>query len=112
MASNTEPLRLSSTKPADFDEREPLFFIDDQEYTIPKRPRANLSLQFLEQVKTQGTDIAAAWLMEEMLGTEPYEALMDLDTLEPEQLTQITELCQKKVLGKAEPNRAARRRNA
>lgn len=104
-----EPIRLSSTKPADFDEREPLFYIDEQEYTIPKRPRANLSLQFLDKVKSEGTDYASAWLMEEMLGADAYEALMKLDTLEPEQLDQITTLCQKKVLGKLEPNRAARR---
>lgn len=107
-----EPIRLSSAKPADFDDREPLFYIDDTEYTIPKRPRANLSLQFLDMVKSEGTDYASAWLMEEMLGTDAYEALMKLDTLEPDQLQQITDLCQKKVLGKLEQNRAARRGRA
>ena len=100
--SELEALRLSTSRPADADERVTLFFIDDHEYTIPKRPRANLALKYLDLVKKDGSDYAAAWLLEEMLGSEAYQALMDYDYLTPEQLDQVTALRQKHVLGKLE----------
>lgn len=101
---------LSTEKPADADVRVTLFTLDDQKFTIPKLPRANLALQYLDKVRDEGTDFATAWLLEEMLGSDAYEALLDFEYLKPEQLETIVELCQKQVVGKLDPNRAARRR--
>lgn len=104
-----EAVRLSTERPPDADERVTLFYLDDKEFTIPARPRANLSLQYLDKVKNEGSEYANAWLMEQMLGVEGYEALMNHEYLEPEQLKTIMDLCQKQTVGKLEQNRAARR---
>lgn len=111
MDKDIEPVHLSSKPPEGFDERVVLFTIDNEEYTIPKLPRGNLALQYLDKVKNEGSDWADAWLLEEMLGSDAYEALMNFEYLTPEQLDAVLDLCQKQVVGKLEPNRAARRRN-
>jgi len=109
--TDNEPIRLSTKPPEGADERVTLFYIDEQAYTIPKRPRANIALQYLDRVREEGTEQGAAWLLHNMLGEDAYDALMGYEYLTPEQLSAIVELCQRHTVGKLEPSNRAERRS-
>lgn len=69
------------------DERLPLFSVTSEggpedeperiEYTIPAKPNAGLALEFLRVARTQGAELATSWLIEEAVGREGYQALID-----------------------------------
>lgn len=83
-------------------EKVPLFEIDGVEYGMPARIGPNVGLKALRIARTQGSDVAEAWLLEEVLGGEGYEALMNFNALEVEDLEQIMSIVQKHVMGQAE----------
>lgn len=96
-----EVLRLTTSKKRE-EERVPLFYIDDREYTIPRRPRMNIALQFMHIAREQNGDAAMDYLLEKLLGEEGYRALRDYDDLEPEEFRQITAIAYKLTLGALE----------
>jgi len=98
--------RLSTTAAPAPVEKVPLFFIDDVEYGMPKKIRPNVSLKYLRMIREQGADVAGAWLLEEVIGTEAYEALMNYNALEEEHLNRVMQIVEKHVLGQAEQQRA------
>lgn len=79
-----------------------LFSIDGREYDIPAKPRANIALKYLWEVKQRGQEVAAATLLEELIGAEGFQALMEYDDLTQDQLKTVMEAAQKVVLGNAE----------
>ena len=79
-----------------------LFSIDGVDYDIPAKPRANLALKYLWEVKTRGQEVAAAVLLEELVGADGFQALMAYDDLTEEQLASVMEAAQKVVLGNRE----------
>ncbi|MEU8275703.1 hypothetical protein ACFYOK_10820 [Microbispora bryophytorum] len=99
-------VRLSTTAERAPVEKVPLFWIDDAEYGMPKTIRPNVSLKYLRMIREQGADVAGAWLLEEVIGTDAYEALMNYDALEEEHLNRVMAIVQDHVLGKAEQQRA------
>lgn len=96
-----EVLRLTTTPQAG-EERVPLFYIDDVEYGIPKRPRMNVALQYLRLAKESGDAIAADYLLESLLGREGYRALREYDQLTVEQFSQIAAVATRLTLGALE----------
>ncbi len=94
-------VRLATTG-AHLSERVPLFYIDDQVYTIAAKPRPNVALRYMYTLKTRGEQIATAQLLEDLLGHDAYLALMDHDDLEQEQLTAIMQIAQKLTMGALE----------
>lgn len=69
-----------------------LFTIDDEEYTVPAKPSANVTLKFLDELRRTGNEMFAALsLMETMLGKERYQKFLDWDDLEDEQLSEVLE---------------------
>lgn len=96
-----EVLRLTTSSKAN-EERVPVFYIDDVEYTIPARPRMNIALQFMHLAREQGDSQAMDYLLGKLLGEEGYRALREYDDLLPEQFTQITEIATKLTLGALE----------
>ena len=91
----------TSAEPAPV-EKVPLFYIDDVEYDMPARIGPNVGLKALRMARTHGADVAEAWLLEEVLGTEGYEALMNFDDLTGTQLEQIMGIVRDHVLGQEE----------
>jgi hypothetical protein len=86
----------------------PLFSIDGREYSIPTVVPPSVGLRYLKMLRTQGELIANGWVLEEMLGTEAYEALSEFKGLTNAHLMQLTEVVGKHVLGSLEePERAA-----
>ncbi len=86
------------------DEPDPieLFSLDGVSYTIPAKPRANLALRYLYEAKSIGTDYAATNLLEALVGTDGYQALMNYDDLTGDQLQEVLDAAQKITLGTLE----------
>lgn len=76
-----------------------LFTLAGKTYTIPNKPRINVALKFLDTAKNSGQDLAAAYLLETLIGREGYEALMDYDDLTADQFQDVVLAAQKVVLG-------------
>jgi tetrahydromethanopterin S-methyltransferase subunit G len=100
VAEDFEPVRLTS-KPADVD-RIVLFYVDDTEYSIPKRVGRNHGLRYLRTMRKQGEALAAQELLEVLIGEDGYQALMDCDDLEDDQLDQIMNRLRDMALGEVE----------
>lgn len=86
-------IRLTSVVNPDdnpFDEREPVFWIDDKEYTAPIVVPASWGLEYLSLKLTIGIDFAVVWAMQQALGTDVVQELCKIPTLTPEQLAGIT----------------------
>lgn len=83
-------------------DREVLFTIDDQEYTVPVKVPANVGLRAVDTVARMGEADGTRWLMILMLGDEGWKALMDCDDLEPDDLQAIQEVIRQKVFGHLE----------
>lgn len=96
-----EPLQLSSEDVPEV-ETMPLFYLDGEEYRIPKTFPTNLSLQFLRMLRTDGEMVSVGWLLEEILGKDAYTALMEYKGLKPEHLQKITVVVQNLALGALE----------
>ena len=62
-------------------ERVPAFSINGEVYTILTRPRTNVGLKYIHLARTKGAEIAVDFMLETLLGTEGYGALMDFDDL-------------------------------
>lgn len=96
-----EPIHI----PADDDveeERVPLFYIGDTEYTIPKTIPSGVALQYLRVAGERGQDFAAPILLTRVLGEDAYEALENSRHLTEEQLSQIIEHVIDLALGRKE----------
>lgn len=93
-----EPVKISTADVVD-EEREPLFYIDEVEYTIPKLIRPNILMRYLQDTIDRGHDYALAAGMREVLGAEAMEALAETDAVTDEQMDQIMAIVERKLLG-------------
>jgi hypothetical protein len=80
----------------------------DVEFWVPKRRMARLSLTYMRKVRHEGDNSATAWLLEEVLGTEAYEDLMDDEQLEDDELAQIFAIVTNAVMGAKDPKGSSR----
>jgi hypothetical protein len=94
------PVRI--TTPADpdawKDKREPLFYVDDVEYTIPVKVPGSVSLEAMERFRQYGDAAASPWLMELVLGEDGYAALRR-SGVEKEDLAKIGKVVRDRVFG-------------
>lgn len=95
------PLQLSSEEVPETT-RMPLFYLDDKQYDITMPFPVNLSLQYLRMARTEGENIATGWLMEQVLGVETFEALMNYKGLKASHLKKIGHLVSNLALGAVE----------
>lgn len=79
------------------DEFQTLFSIDDTEYQIPVKIRPNQGLQIMHAFRTLGETGGVSFMLETLLGTEGYNALVNFDDLEDEDLEAIVEVAFKLV---------------
>jgi hypothetical protein len=100
-AGEFEVLRL--TRRGDrVEERVPLFYIDDAEYTVLKRPNPNVGLKFLHLFSTRGEAVATDYVLGKLLGPEGYAALLEYDDLTPEQFKHICQVAVRLAVGSME----------
>lgn len=97
----TSPVVLEAPDEVDT-RRVTLFVLGGTDYTIPAKPRINVALKYLRVARKEGEAIAAAGLLEDLLGAEGFEALTDWDDLTPEQFEAVIEAAVKHTLGALE----------
>lgn len=79
-----------------------LFELDGREYRVPARPRAVVALRYLRAVRDKGSDVAAATLLTELLGTDGFDALCEYEDLTADQFKTIMTAAQKLTMGSME----------
>jgi hypothetical protein len=101
VAEDFEPVRLSST-PAAPEDRVVLFYVDDEPYSVPKKIGRNHGLRYLRTVRKQGEALAAQELLEVLIGEDGYNALMNCDDLNDDDLDRIMDRLRDEALGAVE----------
>lgn len=96
-----EPIRIAADDDVE-EERVPLFYIGDTEYTIPKDIPPGVALQYLRTAGERGEQFAAPILLTRVLGEEAYDALESSKALKDEQLQQIIQIVVDLSLGRGE----------
>ena len=96
-----EPIRIAADDDV-VEERVPLFYVGDVEYTIPKDIPSGVALQYLRLAGERGEQFAAPILLTRVLGDEAYEALETSRALTDEQLQQIIDIVINLSLGRGE----------
>jgi hypothetical protein len=106
------PLRFTTPAETIEDEREPLFFMDDREYTIPVDPGLGVSYDTMHVAREQGTAAAEDYFMTAMLGEDGWAELRRLlreKIISKEDFLHLVEVCRDKAMGAMEdeesPNR-------
>jgi|SRR5688572_23003614 hypothetical protein len=80
-----------------------LFTIDDQDFTVPAKPGMRVALKFLNQMKKSDNEMfGMLQLLEDMLGEEQYNKLLDYEELSDELVGKIAEQCITLALGNAQ----------
>lgn len=80
-------LRLStSSTPAVEEAREPLFYINDEQFTVPKLISPRIVYLGIAKIRTDGPVFGSMYVTELILGPEQYQRL--LDHYEAENITQ------------------------
>jgi hypothetical protein len=92
----------ASTAASLSEDRVVLFELDGRAYDVPARPRAVIALRYLRAVRTGGTELAAAQLLTDLIGTDGFDALCDYEDLTPTQFKAIMDAAQKLSLGAVE----------
>lgn len=96
-----EPVRISTANQPT-DEKIHVFSIDDTDYFMPKYVPASLALQVLDKMRTTNENAALAWVLEKVLGTEAYQALLNCPTLSAADLKRVMKVVTEHVLGQLE----------
>jgi hypothetical protein len=96
-----EPIRIQADDEVE-EERVPLFYIGDTEYTIPKTIPPGAALQYLRQARESGHELATPALLIRVLGEDAYMALEQSKAVEEEQLDRIVQLIVDLALGQKE----------
>jgi hypothetical protein len=96
-----EPIRIAANDEIE-EERVPLFYIGDDEYTIPKKIAPGVALQYLREARTHGREVATAPLLERVLGEDAYLALEQSRALTEDQMEWIVDKVLELALGQRE----------
>lgn len=83
--------------PSEFAEREPLFYLDDVEYTVPVKFPASVALEYMYLFRTQGFQDAYEFALAEGLGEDGYRALRKYKGLTPEQVGSVFKVIKAKI---------------
>ncbi|MFB7244647.1 hypothetical protein ACFCYX_19565 [Streptomyces populi] len=103
-----EPIRIAADDEV-VEERVPLFYIGDTEYTIPKQIPRGVALKYLRNASEVGHELATAPLLIRVLGEDAYTALEESRAMTGPQLEQIVDIIIKQALGAQETEGKARR---
>lgn len=71
-----------------------LFKIDDEEFTVPKKPGMGTVMRYLNVARKTGNDLFAAQaLVEELLGSEAWDKFLNWEDLDDEIMGAVIEKC-------------------
>lgn len=91
-----------TTDAPEFAETEPLFSIDGVTYSIPKIISGSTALAFLKAAREDGEGLATAWLMEEVLGKEAFDALAACKTVTQAQMGAVMTVVKERTMAALE----------
>lgn len=100
-ALDFEPIRIEANEDV-VEERVPLFYIGETEYTIPKSIPTGAALQYLRIAGERGEQFAAPTLLTRVLGEDAYQALEESKALDDDQLERIIKIVIDLALGRGE----------
>lgn len=95
-----QPVRIDTSQEVE-EKREPIFYIDDTEYTIPVKIPARMTVKYLNDVYEHGEEYAIASSMRDILGGDAMEALAECEHVGDEQMEQIMAVVEKKLMASA-----------
>ena len=104
--ASTEVIALKSKKGAKKADAITLFSIDGQDYSIPSSIRPNQAMQIMKVFRKQGDTAGVDFMLEVLLGSEGYEALLAFDDLESDDLEKIIKIAFQMVVGATENPKA------
>jgi len=93
-------VRLTSRTAGDV-EMVPFFELDGKTHSIPAAPSSSMALRYLRNVRHYGQEIAVAEALEELIGTEGYDALCAAD-LDADTFTTLMAVLERHILGAVE----------
>jgi hypothetical protein len=102
LAEGFEPIRIVTPAKPEPVEMVEIFSIDDVPYFVPKDVSPSVSLRFMKLARQEGMEIAMAGLLEEMLGSEAYDALASYPHLTKEQFADVMLLIRRHTMGAVE----------
>jgi len=71
-----------------------LFTIDDEEFTVPKKPGMGTVMRYLNVARKSGNDLFAAQaLVEELLGEEKWNKFLNWEDLDDDVMGKVIEKC-------------------
>lgn len=100
-ADGFEPIRIPANEDV-VEEREPLFYIGDTEYTVPTSIPMGAALEYLRIAAERGEIFAAPPFLTRVLGEDAYMALEQAKGLTDEQLNRIVQRLIDRALGRSE----------
>lgn len=100
-ADGFEPIRIPANEDV-VEEREPLFYIGDTEYTVPTSIPMGAALEYLRIASQRGEIMAAPPFLTRVLGEDAYMALEQAKGLTDEQLNRIVQRLIDRALGRSE----------
>lgn len=100
MAKEMKVVALKSKKASERkDTRIELFSINDTSYSIPSKIKPNSALKIMRAFQQQGDAAGTSFMLETLLGTEGYDALVNFDDLEESDLESIVKIAFELVAG-------------
>lgn len=97
-----EPIRIVTPEQPPETETIEIFSIDGKPFSIPLDVSPSVSLRFMKLARLEGMEIAMAGLLEEMLGSEAYDALANYPHLTKEQFSDVMLLVRRHTMGAVE----------
>jgi hypothetical protein len=99
---STQVVALTSKKGKKTESRVTLFSIDGKDYDIPAAIKPNDALRIMHVFRRQGDTSGISYMLEVLLGLEGYEALLNFDDLENDDLEKIIKIAFEMVAGATE----------
>lgn len=85
---------------------EDLFTINGKAYQLWVNAPASVGLTYLKMVRTKGAESAAVWIMEQMIGEDGYEALMNYPKLKEKDVKRIMDIVKEYAMANEEDSAA------
>ncbi|MET9517414.1 hypothetical protein [Streptomyces sp. NPDC002994] len=85
-------ITTSAPAPAE-DDRKPLFSVDGENFTVPKKIDERLTFLAMNKIRTDGAVMGSMYLIELLLGKEQYGqliALYEQERIKPPEFDQVT----------------------
>jgi hypothetical protein len=104
-----EPLRLSSAEELPEPERTTIAYLDDYALTMPTEVPPNVTLRIMRTARRRGDDAAMIEMLEEVIGEEGFDRLVNHQGLTTENLVDLFEVVQRGAMGRFETPKASSR---